>query len=413
MKALVLAAPWVHLGYLGCYGSDWVRTPNLDRLAAEGVVFDQHYADCPTPTAAFANAADIGPNRSWWTGRFAFPGAAPVQAPGSLLGLLEAQGIATGRVVAPHRLATQPAPPSLDFPFEEIVDALEGLAARDRWLLWVDLPGLAPPWAVPDEILSIYFAEEPGEDEEPLTPWPDPPDGPLDRDDGLDRERLQTTYAAAVSFTDAQLGLLLDELRERALYESLLIVFTSDRGLALGEHGVVGRTGLHEVFLHLPLLLRLPGGAEAGARVAGLTQPVDLFPTLLEAFGVAAPEAHGHSLLPLTRGTVEQGRPYACAGLAVGAGVEYALRTPEWGLHLPPQAPGEAPPRPQLFVKPDDRWEVNDVLQHHLDRAEALERTLRGFVAATQPPGPFLPPELPDLDALPAAGNEPETTATR
>src|SRR5579864_9398559 len=44
---LVLHVNGLHLGYLGCYGNDWVETPNLDRLAAEGIVFDQHIADCP------------------------------------------------------------------------------------------------------------------------------------------------------------------------------------------------------------------------------------------------------------------------------------------------------------------------------------------------------------------------------
>ena len=52
MKVLALTASGLHLGYVGCYGSDWVTTPTLDRLAAEGIVFDQHYADCPEPAAA-------------------------------------------------------------------------------------------------------------------------------------------------------------------------------------------------------------------------------------------------------------------------------------------------------------------------------------------------------------------------
>ena len=47
MKVLVLAPRGLHLGFVGCYGNDWVATPNLDRLAAEGVVFDQHLLDRP------------------------------------------------------------------------------------------------------------------------------------------------------------------------------------------------------------------------------------------------------------------------------------------------------------------------------------------------------------------------------
>src|SRR5437764_10934356 len=49
MNILVVEASALHLGFLGCYGNDWVATPNLDRLAAEGIVFDQHIAYCPEP----------------------------------------------------------------------------------------------------------------------------------------------------------------------------------------------------------------------------------------------------------------------------------------------------------------------------------------------------------------------------
>src|SRR6266446_6118199 len=52
MRILIIEASALHLGFLGCYGNDWVATPNLDRLAADSVVFDQHYADCPEPAPA-------------------------------------------------------------------------------------------------------------------------------------------------------------------------------------------------------------------------------------------------------------------------------------------------------------------------------------------------------------------------
>jgi hypothetical protein len=56
----------------------------------------------------------------------------------------------------------------------------------------------------------------------------------------------------------------------------------------------------------------------------------------------------------------------------------------------------------ELYVKPDDRWEVNNVRQHHLELAERLEQTLRGFVEATRHPGPLRPPELPHPELEPA-----------
>src|SRR5205823_3811944 len=161
------------------------------------------------------------------------------------------------------------------------------------------------------------------------------------------------------------------------------------------------RTWLHEEVLHLPLLVRWPGGAEPGLRLAGLTQPVDFLPTLLDLFGLPLPEVHGYSLLPLLRGEKEAVRSYACAGLQIGRAIEWALRSPDWAFLLPVQPePGDPPRASQLYVKPDDRCEVNNVRQHHLELAEHLEQVLNGFVAATRRPGPLEPPALEDLEAV-------------
>src|SRR5262249_59299841 len=156
---------------------------------------------------------------------------------------------------------------------------------------------------------------------------------------------------------------------------------------------------LHEVIIHLPLIVRLPVAVFAGRRVSGLTQAVDLATTVAECFGVRLPSAHGHSLLPFVRGEAEIVRSYACSGLEVGSAITWALRTADWSFHLSVRgAEAESAPESRLFVQPDDRWEVNNVLQHHLELAEHLERTLRGFVAATRRPGPLEPPPLPDLE---------------
>jgi arylsulfatase A-like enzyme len=282
---------------------------------------------------------------------------------------------------------------------------LRRMGPSEPWLLWAELPSLAPPWSVPREFVAPYFPEDTEDGPDGLTPWRDPPCGPIGPTDTQALERLQSTYAAAVTRWDRELGVHLEMLRRRDLYQDLLLILTSNEGLALGEHGSVGPSGpsLHEELIHLPLVVRLPGGAEAGRRITALTQPVDLFPTLLEIYDLPCPEVHGHSLLPLVRGEADSVRAYACAGLAAGGAVTFALRTPEWGLVLPVESGrGDPPRRPQLYVKPDDRWEVNDVRQHHLEWAEGLEKTLRGFVAATRQPGPLVPPPLPDRVRAPA-----------
>jgi hypothetical protein len=101
------------------------------------------------------------------------------------------------------------------------------------------------------------------------------------------------------------------------------------------------------------------------------------------------------------QGEAESVRPYAVSGLQVGDEIGWSLRTPTLAFLLPVRTAGDEPARPRLYVRPDDRPEVNDVLQHHLEWADAAERTLREFVAATRQPGPLEVPPLPDPEAGP------------
>jgi hypothetical protein len=213
-----------------------------------------------------------------------------------------------------------------------------------------------------------------------------------------------------VTALDARLGVLLELLEEKDYLDQTLIWVTADRGFPLGEHGIIGaeRPWLHEEVIHLPSIVRWPCGAEPGLRAAALTQPVDMLPTLFDLFGLPGPEVHGSSLFPLLRGEKEAVRPYACAGLRIGGAIECALRTPEWAFLFPVQTGEGGPSRAsRLYVKPDDRWEVNDVRQHHLELAEHLELVLRRFVAATRRPGPLESPTLGAVEAVPAAGSSP------
>jgi arylsulfatase A-like enzyme len=428
MKVLVLVARGLQAGAVGAYGNLWVETPALDRLAAEGVVFDQHCADHASPEGA---------RRAWRSGRYYLPappdlGPSAPEPPPDLLDSLRRRGVRTCLVLdasrpAPadfaagwdrvERLAAEGEAGPLEATLGAAQEVLGQLAGESDWLLWVDLATPLPPWHVPDEFQEPYFSadaadedeqgeeEDAGEEEEegePLTPLDEVAAGPVDPADDTLFLRLRSSYAAAVTYLDAGVGGLLDALVEAGGAEDVVVLFTSDCGQALGEHGVVGpvRAWAHDEVLHLPLLLRLPGADEAGRRVSALTQAVDLAPTLADIFEVPLPDAHGHSLLPLVYGEVEAVRPYACAGLEAGPAVEWALRTPEWAFLLPVQPHPDDPARgPQLYVKPDDRWEVNNVCQHHLELVEHLEQTLRDFVAATRRPGPLRVPPLRDMEA--------------
>jgi len=151
--------------------------------------------------------------------------------------------------------------------------------------------------------------------------------------------------------------------------------------LARGIVDAHPRAVRHEELVHLPLILRLPGGAEAGRRVAGFTQPPDLAPTLLDLFGQKPAEAGGFSLLPLARGEAESVRPHAVTAFELGPAAVRAIRTDEWAYLLPVRVPEGETREPQLFAKPDDRWEVNDLRARNVERADELERALKTLAA--------------------------------
>jgi arylsulfatase A-like enzyme len=123
------------------------------------------------------------------------------------------------------------------------------------------------------------------------------------RDKDLTRwkyQRYMQDYLATIRSVDDNVGRLLDYLEENGLDKNTIVIYTSDQGFFLGEHGWFDKRFMYEESFRTPLIVRWPGHTEkAGARSA-IVQNVDFAPTILAAAGVAVPdEMHGKSLLPL------------------------------------------------------------------------------------------------------------------
>jgi hypothetical protein len=321
MKRIVLSAPGVGPRWLGCYGNERVGTPRLDQFAAESRLFDRCYATDPA-----------NPYTGW-------------------------QGAAMGTLVHAGPLP----PPEFYAGFAEVFDALPQETDRTRvdgvvrWLkdlqpgddssLWIDLPGLLPPWDVPQDVFDAYLEDlEDGEPAEGVPPWRAPATGWFDRDDFESWELLHRSFAAAVTTFDADVGRILDVLVARGWDRSATIAFTSGCGFPLGEHGVLGyyRPWLHDEVCHLPLIVRPPGGCE-GRREPGLVAPADLAILL-----------HGET----------PRRDKIISHWQLGPAAERAVRTDDWTLLVPTaQHPDDAdePRSVQLYEYPADRFEVHDV----------------------------------------------------
>lgn len=111
---------------------------------------------------------------------------------------------------------------------------------------------------------------------------------------------LRHGYYAATTYLDAQLGKVLAELEALGLANKTVVVFWSDHGFHLGEHGLWGKTSNYELDAQVPLLIAFPGMKQAGARTAALVELLDLYPTLLDLCGLPARAGlEGVSLRPV------------------------------------------------------------------------------------------------------------------
>ena len=136
--------------------------------------------------------------------------------------------------------------------------------------------------------------------------------------DPLRRQALQAYYAS-ISFMDAQVGRVLTALDRLGLADSTTLVFTSDHGYLTGEHGLWQKQSLFEPSARVPLLIVAPGVGRPGSVVRTPVSQVDLYPTLCELAGVAAPaNLQGESLVPLLKDPAAAARGWALTQVARG-----------------------------------------------------------------------------------------------
>jgi arylsulfatase A-like enzyme len=122
-------------------------------------------------------------------------------------------------------------------------------------------------------------------------------------------QRQRRHYFANVSLIDEQIGGLLDALDRRGVLDDTVVVFTSDHGDALGDHGHSQKWTMYEPSVHVPLLFWGPGRVRAGQRLDGLTSLMDIGPTVLQLAGLTPPPwMEAESLLPALEGAEWTGR---------------------------------------------------------------------------------------------------------
>lgn len=438
MNLLVLVADTFRADYLGCYGNRWIETPNLDKLASQGVRLNDFYAE-GLPT--------LPVRRVFYTGRRVFPfsyypqPSDNVQLPGwhglynedvTLAEWLSERGYVTGLIsdvyhqfkpgknyhrgfdswqwirgqendrLAPTPKADMdtsrhvPASVPADAPVRRALSsylrnrawwrgesdhyAAQVMRAAGAWLLDY---GHKKPWMLWVECFD------------PHEPW-DPPtefaNRYLPNYDGLEPiwptgltrdyseaefQRIKALYAGECSHVDKWCGHVLDTLESLGMRDDTLVVFTSDHGTMVGEQGEIHK-GIDRVRIQVtrcPLIIRHPDRSLAGRAVDGFVQHQDLMPTLLRLLGQPVPErCNGSDFWPLVAGERSGGLYYEVIS---AFGWHAAVRNKGWVYHCAWATPPRGKVRPpELYDRQQDPDELTNVIAAHPEVAQELRAKL-------------------------------------
>ncbi len=363
---------------LGCYGDPAAITPNLDRLAGEGVRFARAFAQgsvcIPSRTSFmlglnnrhaksdhFLRNPDTMTLGRWFrehgyqtfsvgkidhTEEYTDPKAWDIRVP-----ITEAKPPAK---IGPRiRLDEDLGQKRTNISMVGVADRAEALddwarteraiqfleKERDPQKPFLAVVGFHSPHLPWDSTRAIHESHDPAKftlEPTPADASPLPPKSLL-REPGLEmseaRQREgQRGYYSAVTVLDAQIGRLLGRLQTAGLAENTVVVFTSDQGYHLGWRGQWNKHTLSEQVLRVPLIVRHPHGAK-GAVAEGIVELLDLFPTFCDLAGLPAPATlDGKSFRPLLSDPKAGGKPAAFCWMPAMWGNGRTVRTERWRL---------------------------------------------------------------------------------
>jgi arylsulfatase A-like enzyme len=343
MNVVLLVLDAARAQQFSCYGYGRATTPEIDRIASEGVVFERAFTPAVYTLGAMSSVwTSQYPDRHHSTVSYADP------LPRDRVTLAEALG-ARGLRTAGF-VANAVAGPVHGFDrgfgeFHEVYRMFEDLGSRgaafDRVL---------PPWLAKhgsDRFFLYAHFREPHFPYDPGPPFdtrfgPDEPLTVAQRRDkswytDVNQGRVAPTpdeiahlvrlYDGNLAYVDAQVGALRRALEAQGLWDRTVLIVTADHGEQLFEKGYVSHSAqVYEPSTHIPLIVRVPGGPR-GTRVAQTVDLLDVAPTILDLFGASdgsfAKQAQGTTLLPMIAGAGPR------TGGAPGDGV-YALSRTVW-----------------------------------------------------------------------------------
>jgi arylsulfatase A-like enzyme len=280
---------------------------------------------------------------------------------------------------------------------EAAIDFLRGYDREDPFFLYLAFTAPHDPRTPPPEYAALY-----ARDEMPLPPNY-VPEHPFDNGEMRNRDESLAgwprtpevvrqhvaDYYGMITHLDHWIGRIVDTLGETGRAENTIVVYTADHGLAVGQHGLMGKQNLYEHSARVPCVVRGPG-LSSGVRVREPIHTPDLHPTLCELAGVpAAPTVETHSLVPLLRKESGKGpRPYVCQ---VYKDVQRMVTDSRWKLiryYRSAERPGVGTDALQLFDLESDPWELTDLSGDpaHAERVRTLAAELERWQHEVEDP---------------------------
>jgi uncharacterized sulfatase len=377
---------------LGCFGHPLVKSPGIDRLAARGVRFERAYCQFPlcSPSRSslltglrpdstrvfdlqyhfrqdlpdvvtfpqmflrhgyyvarvgkmyhYGNPGDIGTNglddRVSWGERFNPAGRDKTTLETDIMNFTPKRGLGSAMAFLADQTGTDE-----EHTDGKVADQTIRLLEQHKNKPFLIAAGFYKPhcpWVTPKRYFDLYSLDSislppitpqtPGAYPPPALfstrPWPYfgvTPD---------QARECKRAYYAAISFVDAQIGRLLDAVDRLGLRENTIIVFWSDHGYHLGEHGLWFKQSCFEESARVPLIISVPGQQTAGRATTRPVELVDLYPTLAELAGLTPPQhLEGNSLCPLLGDPQAAWNHPAYTQVQRGADPGHSVRTERW-----------------------------------------------------------------------------------
>lgn len=394
-------------------GNDVIQTPNLDRLAQRGFVFTNNYVmGSMNGAVCYPSRAMLMSGRTLWrvpgdlegvplwpevmrqAGYATFgTGKWHNSAPAYARGFSQGGAIFFGGMSQHDKVPVFDFDPTGKYPkknqrtggkfsselfADTAIDFLRNHRGQESFFLYVAFTAPHDPRTPPEQYARLYdpqtiplpknfLPEHPFDNgelrirDELLAPFPRTPE--------VIRKHI-ADYYAMITHLDSQIGRILETLEETGHADDTIVLFSSDNGLAVGRHGLMGKQNLYEHSTRMPLIVAGPGLPRG--RSEALVYLYDLLPTIGEFAGLTVPAGvEGKSLVPIVRGQQPKVRDHVFCAYRQQ---QRMVREPRWKLikyHVQGQR------HTQLFDLATDPWELTNLAddpaaQEHRQRLESL-----------------------------------------